>query len=133
MKDAVLIPYASVVVREFDSDSLESNSEDSDTGGSLVNSVSAAENDEEEAAKSTSGKSDKGERIKKSGVFLFQGGKAKFVEVATGIADDRNIAALTGIQPGDTVISGTFQTLRELSNGEMVAIDESSITRMKNE
>jgi delta-aminolevulinic acid dehydratase/porphobilinogen synthase len=55
-----------------------------------------------------------------------ENGIAKFFEITTGIADDRNIVALTGLNPGDTVISGSFQTLRKLTDGEEVEIDEYS-------
>jgi hypothetical protein len=41
--------------------------------------------------------------------------------------------ALTGIVPGDTVISGSFQTLRSLSDGEAVQIEESSLEDMGSE
>ena len=69
--------------------------------------------------------------MKKSGVFLVKNGIAEFAEITTGIADNRNIVALTGVGVGDTVVSGTFQTLRRLSNGDKVRLDERSLEKMK--
>ena len=140
-EDALLIPYASVVTREFDPDSLKAASEQ-DTSGGLVESVHAAEVDsaqppvtDDEESEETPAKSDrphrKHEKIKKSGVFLVKDGKAVFVEVVGGIADERNLAALSGINPGDTVISGSFQTLRKLKDGEAVTIERRSLDKMK--
>lgn len=133
--EALLIPYASIVEREFDPDSLNKSTEpESTTVGS--GEVHAAEIDDSSAGdttEATAGKHKKKEKIKMSGVFIVKNGKAEFVEVATGIADDRNIVALTGLNPGDTVISGSFQTLRKLAVGEAVIIDESSKKKMEEE
>ena len=133
--EVLLIPYASIVEREFDPDSLKKISEpETTTVGS--GEVHAAEADEPEASDTTevrSGKRGKKEKIKKSGVFIVKDGKAEFVEVATGIADERNIIAMTGLNPGDTVISGSFQTLRKLAVGDAVLIDEASKKKMEEE
>ncbi len=124
-KDALLIPYAALVTREFDADSLKNQKPNEDSGSGLVQSANAAQGDVTEA-KAKGSK----EKIKKSGVFVISGGKAKFVELATGIADERNIVALNGVAPGDTIISGSYQTLRQLEPGETVKIDSRSIERM---
>ncbi len=60
----------------------------------------------------------------------FATAKPSFVEITTGIADERNIVALTGIAPGDTVISGSYQTLRKIAEGESVKIEQASIDKM---
>jgi len=119
----VLIPYASVVRREFDPDSLAANVEHSDSGG-LVSEVHAAEsNDSSEAASADNqAKKPKKEKVKLTGVFVIKDGTVEFVEIETGIADDRNIAALSGVTAQDTVVSGSFQTLRRLKDGEQVRI-----------
>ena len=104
----------------------------------MVAEVHAAEADETDSVATTdqpdtleTKKHKKKEKIKKSGVFIVKDGKAEFVEVVTGIADDRNIVALTGPNPGDTVISGSFQTLRKLEVGDEVTIEESFLEKMK--
>jgi HlyD family secretion protein len=71
------------------------------------------------------------ERVKLTGVFIVKDGRAKFVEVPTGIADELNIVALSGVVPQDTVISGSFQTLRKLKNGDPVVVEQRSLDKMK--
>jgi HlyD family secretion protein len=127
-RDAVLIPYAAVVTREFDPDSLKS---EEPSGG-----VQAAENDETLARNVAATSIDddthgRKEKLKKTGVFVVRGGVATFVEVETGIADELNIVALSGVTAGDTVVSGSFQTLRRLEDGEAVQIDEASQDRIE--
>jgi hypothetical protein len=73
------------------------------------------------------------ERVRIPGVFIVDNGVVKFAEVQTGIADDRNIVVTSGVEPGDTVVSGSFQTLRKLSDGEAVSIEESSLDRIRDE
>ena len=128
-EDALLIPYAAVVTREFDPD--EEKETQADTG----DGVFAAEPDTETEIETTTDAdaksgSKKTKKIKKTGVFICKDGLAKFVEITTGIADERNIAALTGVAPGDTVISGSFQTLRKLEEDETVQIEERSLEAM---
>ena len=113
--DALLIPYAAVLTREFDPDSVVKNNSDVNT------------ENEEKSSPYTKKKS----KIKKTGVFVINDGVAKFVELTTGIADERNLVALTGLTPGDTVISGSFQTLRKLKEGDLVKIEDASLEKMK--
>ncbi len=130
--DALLIPYAAVVKRAFDPDSLKENT-DKDSGGGLVEDVNAAEADDQSDLiqdDSKKKKKKKSEEIKKTGVFVINNGVATFKEISTGIADERNLVVLEGINEGDTIISGSFQTLRKLDDSAEVKIDEQSIERM---
>jgi len=118
VEDALLIPYAAVVTRQFDDEKKKS---EANAGGGAV----AAESDSG-TVQSTADSAAAGHRhkkVKKTGVFVCRSGAAHFVEITTGIADDRNIVALTGLAPGDTVISGSFQTLRKLKDDEKVKIE----------
>ena len=124
---ALLVPYAALVTREFDPDSLKAKTESAESSG-IIQQANAAE----KAVPVEDGtKRKKSTKIKKSGIFVVRDGKAKFVEIATGIADERNIVALTGIAPGDTVISGSYQTLRKIAEGDAVTIEQASIDKMK--
>ena len=138
--NALLIPYASVVTREFDADSVAVLVRGEEPEKAAGNGVFAAETDDtddvvvdppdtsgNDVAKKKRGDKDK---IKLSGVFVYRGGKAKFVEVQTGIADDRNIVALSGVNASDTVISGSYQTLRTLKIDDLVRLDERSQERI---
>ncbi len=137
-KDATLIPYAALVSREFHPDSLDMppTSEKSDgvyaadgaDDSDMVDESLAGDTISDSAAvESPKSK----ERVKLTGVFVVKEGRAKFVEVPTGIADELNIVALSGVSPQDTVISGSFQTLRKLKNGDAVVIEQRSLDKMK--
>ena len=118
--DVLLIPYAAIIVRDFDPDSLAS-----------VNNPEKPNGDSESDARNDPAKTfRKKEKIKKSGVFIIKDGLAQFIEVSTGIADEYNVVALDNINPGDTVISGTFKTLRDLKEGDAVIIDELSLEKI---
>jgi len=54
------------------------------------------------------------------GVFLVHGGVATFVPVTVGIAGEEYFEVLTGVQKGDTIVSGTYQTIRDLQDSARV-------------
>ena len=60
-------------------------------------------------------------------------GVARFVEIKTGIADQKNIAALSGINEGDTIISGSFKTLRKIKDGDKIEISENSLKELESD
>ncbi len=59
------------------------------------------------------------------GVFLMEGGKAKFVAVKTGLMGDLNIEVTSGLKGGETLIKGPNRVLRDLKNDDAVHIDKS--------
>ncbi len=57
-------------------------------------------------------------------VFLKEGGVAKLRQVQTGIADDNYIQVVSGLSPGDEVISGSYTAIsKELKDGKAVEIE----------
>jgi HlyD family secretion protein len=58
------------------------------------------------------------------GVFVLRDGVAEFVPVKTGIAGDKYFEVLGGLKPGDQVITGPFNSVRNLKDGDKVKIDE---------
>jgi HlyD family secretion protein len=54
------------------------------------------------------------------GVFLMKDGKAAFVVVKTGIAGERYLEVLSGLQEGDQVITGPFDSVRGMYEGDLV-------------
>ena len=60
------------------------------------------------------------------GVFVVRDGRAAFVQVETGIADQQNIEIVSGVQQTDIVIVGPFRTLRELEDGEKIEAEDES-------
>ena len=120
--DALAIPYSAVVMRSFDLDSLErARAKDTlQSGSSGVSEVQAAENTEEDSLPS----SDEIEREELKGVFIIRDGTARFVEIKTGIADQKNIEVTSGLAKGDSVISGPYRVLRNVKDGDAVKIEK---------
>ena len=58
------------------------------------------------------------------GVFLLRDGRARFRPVKTGITGEMDIEVLEGLEPGDEVVSGPYQVLRNLKEWDHIAIDE---------
>jgi HlyD family secretion protein len=56
------------------------------------------------------------------GVFVVKDGKAAFLPVKTGIAGEKYLEVLSGIKPGDEVIVGPFNSVRDLKDGDAVKI-----------
>jgi HlyD family secretion protein len=68
-----------------------------------------------------------GHKIKvkdKTGVFVLAGGKTEFREVTTGIASETNIEVTGDLKPGDQVITGPYQVLRDLKPGQRVNVEK---------
>ncbi len=60
----------------------------------------------------------------REGVFVLQDGTARFRPVEVGIAGERYFEVLSGLQEGDEVITGPYAAVRELEDGDAVALDE---------
>ena len=60
--------------------------------------------------------------LKKKYVFVAGDGKAKMVEVQTGISDATHVAVVAGLKSGDQVVVGPFRTLTKLHDGDSVTI-----------
>ncbi|MBA2564981.1 MAG: efflux RND transporter periplasmic adaptor subunit [Gemmatimonadetes bacterium] len=56
------------------------------------------------------------------GVFVVRAGVARFVAVDVGITGDRFFQVRGGVAPGDTVVSGSYEALRDLDDGDRVRI-----------
>lgn len=61
------------------------------------------------------------------GVFVVRDEKGKlrthFVPVTTGITGTTNIQVLSGLKPGEEIVTGTFHVLRDLKNDALVKRD----------
>ncbi len=58
------------------------------------------------------------------GVYLMEGGKARFQPVKTGLIGDLSIEVTDGLRGGETVITGPFKALREINPGDPVKLEE---------
>ncbi|MFM8534577.1 MAG: efflux RND transporter periplasmic adaptor subunit [Acidimicrobiia bacterium] len=59
-------------------------------------------------------------RAEVEGVFVMRDGKATFVPVTVGIAGERYLEVLSGLTEGDQVITGPFDSVRSLFEGDQV-------------
>ena len=57
------------------------------------------------------------------GVFVVSAGKAEFRKVETGITGATDIEVLNGLQPGDQIVTGSYQVIRTIKNGTQVKVD----------
>ncbi len=73
------------------------------------------------------------EEREKEGVFLMVQGKAQFREVKTGIMGDMDIEILKGLDGSEQIVSGTYQTLRELNDGDLIQIQKKEDEKDKKE
>ena len=121
-EDVLTVPFAAVIMRSFDPDSLERS-----------RMLEASEEEEEEGDKSTQLHAEEApdsadtlegdeeiEREEFKGVFVVREGVAKFAQVTTGIADQKNIEVVEGLEKGDSVISGPYRVLRTIRDGDNV-------------
>ncbi len=59
------------------------------------------------------------------GVFVVdKDNKVQFVQVKTGVAGDKYFEVLDGLKPGDRVVTGPFASVRTLSEGALVKVEE---------
>ncbi|MEW6051391.1 MAG: efflux RND transporter periplasmic adaptor subunit [Candidatus Zixiibacteriota bacterium] len=116
-KEKVLsVPYASIVVRSFDRDSLERAMREPKVEPENSGGVHAAETSGDSTLKSSSD----GERKELKGVFVIKNGKVRFTEIGTGIADQKNIEITSGVAVGDSVVTGPYRVLRTIKEGDPV-------------
>jgi HlyD family secretion protein len=64
-------------------------------------------------------------------VFTVAGGKAHQVPVTTAISDDTRVEITSGLKVGEVVITGPYRTLRDLKDGDAVAVSKTTETEDK--
>ena len=62
------------------------------------------------------------------GVFVVVDGLARFRPVEVGVAGDSYFEVLSGLEEGEIVVSGTYQAIRDLSDGDAVKAAEADST-----
>ena len=63
-------------------------------------------------------------------VFVKVGDKAKIRVIKTGIQDDTNIEVMTGLKPGDVVITGPYTTVsKDLNSGDKVKLKKADLPK----
>lgn len=120
------VPIPSVAVRELTYDAngqivrepkdakRRRRSSSSSSGSALESVASAAELKPGQTRKET------------DGVFVIRGDKTKtveFVPIKMGIAGDKYFEIMSGLKPGDQVITGPYNSVRNIADGDAVKID----------
>ena len=123
VKDVVAVPMQSVTIRTGDSNL---SPEEIEQKKKIADAKEKADNNAQVENERLAKQAEKEEREKlKKVVFLKDGGKAKMVQVTTGIADDANIEIKSGVKPGDEVISGSYSAIsRKLKDGAKVVMEK---------
>jgi len=57
------------------------------------------------------------------GVFAVHDGHAEFAPIKMGIAGDKYFEVLSGIKTGDQVITGPYNSVRGMADGDLVKVD----------
>jgi HlyD family secretion protein len=57
------------------------------------------------------------------GVFVVRSGKVEFVPIKMGIAGDKHFEVLSGLKPGDQVVTGPYNSVRSLQEGAAVRVE----------
>ena len=99
-RNALSVPIIALTIRDGEGKKFRSGSEDE------------KEKDEAPARR--------GEGDEVQGVFVVRAGKAEWVPVETGITGDEYLEVTKGLTGGETVVSGSFQAIRDLEDGNPV-------------
>jgi len=68
-------------------------------------------------------------RKETEGVFAVRNGHAEFVPIKMGIAGDKYFEVLSGLSQGDQVITGPYNSVRGMVDGDLVKVDNNRKTR----
>jgi HlyD family secretion protein len=69
---------------------------------------------------------EKARREEVQGVFVVKGDHAEFHKVDTGIAGASDIEVLTGLDPNDIIVTGSYKAIRSMKNNARVKVDNST-------
>jgi HlyD family secretion protein len=57
------------------------------------------------------------------GVFVMRDSHAEFIPIKMGIAGDKYFEVVSGLKPGDRVITGPYNSVRGMADGDLVKVD----------
>ena len=111
-KDAVAVPIPAVAVRELVYD----------VKGAIVKQPRTEERRPAQTP-ATPPELEPGQTRKETdGVFVIRDGRAEFLPIKIGIAGDRYFEVLSGIKAGDEVITGPYNNVRGMNDGDPVKV-----------
>jgi HlyD family secretion protein len=62
-------------------------------------------------------------RKETEGVFVVRDGQVEFVPIKLGVSGDRYFEVLHGLTPGDQVVTGPYNSVRTMADGDAVKVD----------
>jgi HlyD family secretion protein len=65
-------------------------------------------------------KTEAGRPKTEQGVYAIHDGKAAFTSIKTGISGELMVEAVSGVSPGEEIVTGPFKALREIKDGDRV-------------
>ena len=73
-------------------------------------------------------------RKETEGVFVVRdkSKNVEFVPIKLGIAGDKYFEILSGLKPGDQVVTGPYNSVRNIADGDAVKVDNSKQTSSSN-
>ena len=122
-KNVVAVPIPAVAVRELVYDAkgqVVKEARDARSGASAPPVPAPVELEPGQTRKET------------EGIFTIREGKAVFVPVTIGIAGDRYFEVLSGIKAGDQVITGPYNNVRGMSDGDPVRLQAPAANANRN-
>ena len=117
-KDVVSVPIPAVAVRELIYDAAGQVVKEPKTDRKRRVAADATP-----AAASTSELKPGQTRKETEGVFAVRNGKSEFVPIKMGVAGDKYFEVLSGLQAGDQVITGPYNSVRGMADGDLVKVD----------
>jgi HlyD family secretion protein len=121
-KNVVAVPIPAVAVRELIYDAngqivREPKTDKRRRPSSVETSVSAQELKPGQTRKEA------------EGVFVIRDGKAEFMPIKMGIAGDKYFEVLDSLKVGDAVITGPYNSVRGMTDGDAVRVDNAKKTK----
>jgi HlyD family secretion protein len=117
-KDVVSVPIPAVAVRELIYDAAGQVVKEPKTDKKRRVAADATP-----AATSTSDLQPGQTRKETEGVFAVRDSKAEFVPIKMGVAGDKYFEVLAGLKAGDQVITGPYNSVRGMADGDLVKVD----------
>jgi HlyD family secretion protein len=59
-------------------------------------------------------------------VFVVRDKRAEFLPIKMGIAGDKYFEVLSGLNPDDQVVTGPYNSVRGMADGDLVKIDNTT-------
>jgi HlyD family secretion protein len=143
--DVLAVPIQALILREIEVDengevvrewedwlanSSDAGSDTDESPGTPAAPATPASSPAGDAAEDTEngtvGEETENETVEVEGAFILRDGRAIFIPIEIGIAGERHFEVLSGIESGDKVITGPFDIIRTLLDGDRVQERESN-------